>query len=288
MSQMHYLKEAIIIVLGLAIGTAAVAAPQLPPKDLVKTKLVADVTSVVPGNTFTLGVLFEMKPEWHIYWHNPGESGLATSVSFNLPEGLNAGPILWPAPDRFIQPGDILGYGYHGSVLLAAKVTAAESLSVKSVPITAKVRWLSCKDVCIPGNADLEWSMPLSAASAPASAAVFADWEENLPVEAFSAGVQASISGTLPQDGSAGEFTIRLDFQNPPAKMDWFPYTVKGLRVTDVSAKTEGTNAEIRFKAALMKGHELSSRELASVVSFSDSGGIRKAVRIAIPLQGGR
>jgi DsbC/DsbD-like thiol-disulfide interchange protein len=279
---MHYLKEAIITVLVLAVGTVAVA--QQPPKDLIKTKLVADVTSVVPGNTFTLGVLFEMKPEWHVYWHNPGESGLATTVTFTLPDGVKAGPILYPAPDRFIQPGDILGYGYHGSVLLGAKVTAAKSFSDKTVPITAKVRWLSCKDVCIPGSADLEWSLPLSAATAPANAAVFTDWEESLPVEAFSAGVQLSVSGTLPGDGSAGEFAVRLDFSNSPAKLEWFPYTVRGLRITEEAVKVEGTSAEIRFKAALMKGHELSSRELGSVVTY-DSGGEHMALRVAIPLQ---
>ncbi len=286
---MHYLKEAIISVLVLAAGMVAFARPQQPPKDLIKTKLVADVTSVVQGNTFTLGVLFEMKPEWHIYWHNPGESGLATSVTFNLPEGIKAGPILYPAPDRFIQPGDILGYGYHGSVLLGAKVTAAKSLSGKSVPIRAKVRWLSCKDVCIPGSADLEWSLPLSVATAPANAAVFADWEESLPVEAFSAGVQISFSGSLPQDGSAGEFTVRLDFRNPPEKLEWFPYAVSALRITDEVTKVEGNSAEIRFKGALMKGHELSSSpELASVVAYRDSGGKRKAVRVPIPLQDGK
>ncbi len=287
MSQMHYLREAIIIVFVVSIAATAAGASQQPPQDLVETKLVADVTSVVPGSTFTLGVLFEMKPEWHIYWHNPGESGLATSVSFNLPEGIKAGPTLWPAPDRFNQPGDILGYGYHGSVVLGAKVTAPQNLSGDSVSTTSKVRWLNCKDVCIPGSADLEWSMPLSAASAPSNAAVFAGWEETLPVEAFAAGVQPSFSGALPQDGSAGEFTIRMDFRDPPTDLEWFPHASRALRITDAVVAVEGNSAEIRFKGALMTGHELSSPELASVVSYH-AGGKRRAVRVPIPLQGGK
>ena len=107
-------------------------------------ELIADVSAVAPGTGFTLGVRFVMKPDWHIYWHNPGEAGLATSIRFELPEGLTAGPILWPAPMRFDQPGNILGYGYSDSVLLAAKVIVKPDIAnTNALPIRAKTRWLS-------------------------------------------------------------------------------------------------------------------------------------------------
>jgi thiol:disulfide interchange protein DsbD len=247
---------------------------------MVKAQLVADVDSVAPGTGFTLGVRFVMKPDWHIYWHNPGESGLATSIAFELPESLTAGPILWPAPMRFDQPGDILGYGYSDSVLLAAKVMVKSDISeIDALPIRAKARWLSCKDVCIPGSAELELRLPMGSSPSPKDEALFATWEKSLPVEDFSAGVQGETTGSL----STGELTITLNFNEAASRVDWFPHTIKGLKVTDISVEGEGQNARITFKAAAMKGHDLSSPELASVVTFRQ-GGRQKAVRISIPL----
>ena len=59
--------------------TAAAAAP--PGKGLVTATLLADVDSVKAGKTFNLGVLLKIKPGWHVYWKNPGDSGMATKVN---------------------------------------------------------------------------------------------------------------------------------------------------------------------------------------------------------------
>jgi thiol:disulfide interchange protein DsbD len=231
-----------------------------------------------------LGVRFELKPGWHIYWHNPGESGLATSIRFDLPEGLSAGHILWPAPERFDQPGEILGYGYSHTVLLAARVSVKSELAgVAPLPIRAKVRWLSCKEVCIPGSAELQLSLPVGDATEPQHEALFSQWEESLPVEAFAAGVRAESSGSVPDDGSLGSFTIDLVFKADASHIEWFPFAVKALKLTDISVEGEGPRAQITFKAGVMKGHELSSTELSSVVTFMESGH-QRAVRVSVPL----
>ena len=75
---------AAIVLLCATIGSALAE----PPDDLVKVKLLADVTSVEPGKPFTIGVNFKMSPGWHIYWINPGDSGMATQVEFSLPAGI--------------------------------------------------------------------------------------------------------------------------------------------------------------------------------------------------------
>src|SRR5687768_7216726 len=67
-----------------------------PPKDLVKAELVTEVASVKPGEPFSAGVLLKMKPHWHVYWKNPGDSGMATGVQWRLPEGFVAGPLAFP------------------------------------------------------------------------------------------------------------------------------------------------------------------------------------------------
>src|SRR6185369_2276394 len=74
----------------LVAASAARAAG--PAKDLVKPQLLADVAAVQPGSTFTVGVLLDLAPGWHVYWTNPGDSGLAPTVKFKLPDGFTAGP----------------------------------------------------------------------------------------------------------------------------------------------------------------------------------------------------
>ena len=286
MVKMHYLKDAFATAILLVFGVAPVSALQLQG-DQVTAQDVSDVTAAKPGQTFTLGVLFKMKPEWHIYWHNPGDSGLATSVSFELPEGLEAGPVLWPAPTRFMQPGDILGYGYEHSVLLAAKVRVAEDFAgATNIPIHAKTRWLSCKDVCVPGRADLEWNLPVSDSPETDNTELFTGWEKSLPVEAFSAKVEASTAGELPSDGSQGEFTITLKFKSAPERVKWFPYSDRSLRVSDAKVEVEGDRADIRFEASLLKGHTLSSNDLPVVVTYKEPDGAQRAIRVAVPLKG--
>jgi thiol:disulfide interchange protein DsbD len=69
-----------------------------PAPRLVEVQLLADAAAIEPGGTFQLGVLFKMAPDWRVYWKNPGDAGLATSVRFRLPEDFKAGELHWPAP----------------------------------------------------------------------------------------------------------------------------------------------------------------------------------------------
>jgi len=92
-----------------AVSPAA-AAPA--GKDLVTATLLADVDSVKAGKTFNLGVLLKIKPGWHVYWKNPGDSGMATKVNWKLPQGFEAGELRFPVPTRFVQPGDVITFGY--------------------------------------------------------------------------------------------------------------------------------------------------------------------------------
>jgi len=245
------------------------------------------VSSVAPGQAFSLGVLLEMKPGWHIYWHNPGEAGLATSVELELPEGLTAGPIGWPAPERFDQPGDILGYGYSEPVLLAAQVELPGTLSEGStLQLRARARWLSCEEVCIPGSANLELSVPIAGSRKPANTSLFAEWRQSLPVDIDAARgeVQALVDGAIGED--TGDFTLSLSFKGAPKSVEWFPYSVRGLRLGEVSIRSEGSHTAITFQATVRNGQELSVDELSSVVVYVDPQGQRKAVQVPIPLKG--
>src|SRR5271168_3908009 len=84
----------------------------------VQAELLANVSEIQPGKPFWLGVHFVIDPSWHIYWKNPGDAGLPTRVKLTLPDGFTAGPLQFPTPSRFEQPGGIVIYGYENSVTL--------------------------------------------------------------------------------------------------------------------------------------------------------------------------
>ena len=126
-------------------------------EDLVQAHMSADVERVVLGRSFTVGVLFTIKPGWHIYWSDPGDAGLPTTVEFTLPAGFVVGALQYPEPIEFVQPGDIVGYGYAGTVMLSAQITPPDDLPTNSrVELRARAAWLACDGRCIPGGADLE------------------------------------------------------------------------------------------------------------------------------------
>jgi len=143
----------------LLFPTAARAESPVP--GAVTVQLVAEDTSIRPGTPFLVAVHFRMDPEWHIYWKNPGDTGLPTIVSLDLPKGFIASDILWPVPRRFISQG-LASYGYEGETSLLARVVPPPDLRPGPVTIRAHASWLACRIECTPGKADISLSLPAS------------------------------------------------------------------------------------------------------------------------------
>src|SRR5580692_10455286 len=107
------------------------ATAQLPAAESqVKASLIADVSAIHSAKPFTIGVLLEIDPGWHIYWTNPGDAGLATRVKFKLPDGFIVTPNPFPVPRRFQQAANEVAYGYENAVLITAQVTPPDGLHI--------------------------------------------------------------------------------------------------------------------------------------------------------------
>lgn len=129
----------------------------------VTTELIAEHVSVQPGGSTRIGVHFDLAKGWHIYAEDPGDAGLPTQVVWSGPPGVVFGPLQWPKPQQFIDPGHIRTFGYIGALVLSSGVTVAPTaIPQDTISIRAKVKWLACKDTCIPGSASLELTLPVS------------------------------------------------------------------------------------------------------------------------------
>ena len=158
------LASCLVALAALAALPAAAQAPRVNPKyaDLVKAELVAEPGAVAPGQPFAVGVRLVMKPHWHVYWRNPGDSGLAPEIAWSLPAGFSAGPVAWPVPARIPVSG-LVNFGYEGETLLTATVTPPEGLEPgRPVTLRAKVSYLVCERECVPGEASVSATLPVA------------------------------------------------------------------------------------------------------------------------------
>jgi thiol:disulfide interchange protein DsbD len=127
----------------------------------LKVELVSATGSLQPGRPLLLGLHFELRPHWHIYWRNPGDSGVPPQVRWRLPPGFQAGVLQWPAPER-LGSGSVIDYGYQDSVLLPVELQTPGNLAAgASVTLAAEVSWVVCSDICVPGKAELTLTLPV-------------------------------------------------------------------------------------------------------------------------------
>jgi thiol:disulfide interchange protein/DsbC/DsbD-like thiol-disulfide interchange protein len=127
----------------------------------VEAELVSEWKGLVPGQTNTVALRLAMEDQWHSYWANPGETGLATEIEWSLPEGVTAGPIQWPAP-QWIESLGLVSYGYEGEVFLLIDLDVAGTLPLgQDLTLSATASWLACKEACVPGSANLRLTLPV-------------------------------------------------------------------------------------------------------------------------------
>jgi len=150
----------------LALALAAVL-PQ-SALDVSQASLISSVRRYQPGRPFMVGIRFTMKPNWHVYWRNPGDSGQEARVKWKLPKGWRASAIYWPRPERHTASG-MTTYIYPREVVLPVQITP--SGPTRDATIGADVQWLVCEEACIAGSKKMSLRIPTGAAALPDRAA---------------------------------------------------------------------------------------------------------------------
>ncbi len=152
----------------LLFGFALIAGPAVAPaaaqigekRPLVRAELIAEHTAARRGETLTIALRQTITPGWHTYWQNPGDSGEPTAIDWNLPVGIQAGPIQWPLPEA-IPVGPLTNYGYSDSLLLLIDLAVPQDAVGQSLILQANARWLVCKEICVPEESPVSLTLPL-------------------------------------------------------------------------------------------------------------------------------
>src|SRR6202167_571803 len=180
------MRKATFWLLGLLLASPAAfpLSGNVVATDNVRAHLASEVSSIAPGQSFWVALEFNIRDGWHTYWRNPGDSGQATALKWQLPQGFTAGDIVWTTPHRFENP-PLMNYGYAKRAVHLVKITAPKDLKAGTpVALSAKASWLVCSDVCIPEEADLQLKLPVNGApgvSDPADASLCGAARSHLP-----------------------------------------------------------------------------------------------------------
>ncbi|MGD0799199.1 MAG: thioredoxin family protein [Acidobacteriaceae bacterium] len=147
-----------------AVASAAHAPAQIPPvgdggpgpvkAQHLTAELVALGPAIAPGGAQMVGLVLTIEEHWHVYWINAGDSGEPPHIAWTLPAGLTAGPMQFPIPER-LPLGPLMDFGYEDEVAFPVRIEAAPSARPGPAHLDAKVDWLVCAQVCIPGKAHL-------------------------------------------------------------------------------------------------------------------------------------
>ncbi len=96
-----------------------------------QARLVLAAETAQPGDTVLAGVQLRMDPRWHTYWRNPGASGMATKIEWQLPPGVTAGATQWPVPEK-LPDEDLTTYIYTNEVVLLVPLKLAADVAPRS------------------------------------------------------------------------------------------------------------------------------------------------------------
>jgi thiol:disulfide interchange protein/DsbC/DsbD-like thiol-disulfide interchange protein len=278
---MRFLLLALLLMLPSPSPQAAESAAVRSPRAVAS--LVAETEAVAPGQPFRAGLWLRLAPGWHTYWKNAGDAGAAPEVSLRLPEGAEAGPVEWPAPER-IAYGPLVNFGYTGEVLLPLAVTPPADLAPGGrFAVEAEATWLVCEQLCIPEEGRFRLDLPVAAASPrpdPALAPLFAGADAAAPRPSpwpARAALGAGAGSLALADGGFSAAAVRDAFFFPEAG---------GL--IDNAAPQRLSFREGDLVLRFVRPEEAPAvPHLAGVVALTDSAGRRTAYAVSAPVGGG-
>lgn len=257
----------LLVVLSAAFGSlfvpahAEIAARVSTPR--AQSVLAAETAGVAPGGRLDLVFHQELKEGWHVYWANPGDSGLPLDFKWSLPPGFAHSEITYPTPQRIPLP-PLVNYGHTGKPTFRVSLQAPDDARVgDAADIRLEATWLICADICVPESGVFALSAPIVADPQPA-----APWR--------ALGDAARAADAEPFDGEAlfsiEDARVLLSLSPAPARGGYFFALAQG--VVEPAAPQRARVAGDRLLVSLEGAAGLQTMRLRSLDGvFVDDGG---------------
>jgi thiol:disulfide interchange protein len=260
-----------------AVSAALLVLGSFAARAHVQASLVAADKSVQPGHPLTVALRLDQQPTWHTYWISAG-TGYPTKLQWDLPTGWTAGVIQWPTPVMIKnEQGDVTGNGYTDVVYLAVTLTPpATAKSGRQVTLKALAKWLMCADVCIPGQANLTLSLPMSSQSPEPETAVRAELAKMPMPEAAPADWKIAASRTGNQ--------VLLRISGGDAMRSPHFFSEDAFIQYDAAQQLAADQHILTLTLPVSDDADASTRNVQGVLAYTDATGSYHGVLLNAPL----
>ena len=173
-----------LLTLFVAAGVAHAQVPPPAASQYVRASMESETQSPAPGDIVTVAIVMDPKPGWHDYWVNPGDAGTPLELEWQLPAGINAGPVRAPVPETLIVSG-FMNHIYKTKHAFLIDLKIPQSAIVgQNLDIKVNARWSACSDlVCVPESGTLSVPMTIGSGTiAKLDRRQFDAWRSALPV----------------------------------------------------------------------------------------------------------
>jgi len=243
----------------------------------VELRLISAVGAVGDLAELRLGIQFRMQPGWKIYWRSPGTAGYPPEANWTDSTNLASVETAWPAPERFKIFG-LESLGYKEEVVLP--LTVRPEQPGQPLHLHAEVNYLTCKELCVPGNGILAVDLPSGPATATPDAALIDRYRAQVPVAASLLGI--AVEDAVLKTDADDTVLLRLAIQSetPLSRPDVF---VEGPLAAFFESPSIALSGDGRHAVATLRGSGSEPPEMVArplLVTLVDGD---RAVEQAVP-----
>jgi len=225
-------------------------------------RLISATETAGGAEMLRLGMHFRMKPGWKIYWRSPGDAGFPPEPNWSASHNLKTAVVHWPAPARFSVLG-LETLGYENEVVLPMTVTRQDP--AKPLEMAGVVRYLTCKEICIPYTADVALAVPEGPIKPSPFAHLIDRFQANVPGEGRRHGLTIEAAETA-GDGNDALVRVTASAEQPFAAPDLYLEGPPGVAFSRPAVRLggDGRSAQLEVKVHGLK--ELTDAPAGSLV----------------------
>ncbi len=202
----------LLIALLLQFSSAFAVTSEISKTEQAKVSLIAGnfITPEGQPKQLKAGLHFQLEKEWKVYWRTAGDVGLPITLDWKSSKNVKDIKVLWPAPKRSIDYGEIESIGYKDEVVLPLFVTPVDE--TQPINLDIKVSYAVCHDICI--LADAAFKLEIQPSHEDINTDVIIDkFIAKVPVVAGSNGINIESTEYREEDGKE-KIVIKVSSEN--------------------------------------------------------------------------
>lgn len=255
----------------ILLGTLASTAPASAPSTAETAQLTVALRWA-DGPSPVAALTFRLKPGWHLYWTNPGDSGLPPEARWTLPQGWRAEPLAFPVPERVAGTGGV-DFLLSGTLTLLARLVPPPGWRPGAqASVAVDLDWLACEAACVPGRARLAATLGDPATRLPEADLQAA--HRALPIPG--AEVPDLRIGPPRLTQAEGRWQVVLPLAGAAGATDFFPEVPQGFVVDHAGIRVSASEVVVPL---LPSGPGARLTDLRGILRLGDRG-----VALAVPL----